>query len=263
MADDIEAILRSAAGTDAARADAWDAFHQSATADEFAAKVKGLSIPDSVKADLWDLKSSTKGQTATTAPNASPGSNAGLGMVAAAKAIPAAAAGAMELATNPAVPQAAAAIGRTAGAIIPTAGELLAGNPAAAIAAAAAASKTSWAGGGAGWGLGKLAQKAAAPLGAGNLGPAAALAKIAPYAQTLGTLGGAQNVLGLAQMADPDRQDIGTLGVGPSVKAGAIPMTPELVKMPVADAVKSLTDAGWPEARAKSYVTQMRKLMSR
>lgn len=194
------------------------------------------------------------------------GSNAALGMAAAAKAVPAAATGAMELATNPAVPKAAAAIGRTAGAIIPTAGELLAGNPAAAIAAAAAAGKTSWAGGGAGWGLGKLAQKAAAPLGAGNLGPAAALEKVAPYARTLATMSGIQGGLDLAQIAEPERKDIGTLGLGgtpPKWMTAKVPDTPTIVSMPVADAVKSLTDAGWPESRAKSYVTQMRKLMAK
>lgn len=102
----------------------------------------------------------------------------------------------------------------------------------------------------------KGAQKAA---GVG----AAAMNATKPYAQTLATLSGAQGALDLAQMADPDRRDIGVLGVGPSVKSGAIPDTPKLVSMAVEDAVKSLTDAGWPEARAKSYVTQMRKLMSR
>jgi hypothetical protein len=59
MADPIDPVaarLAQAPTTDAVRADAWDAFHQTATADEFAARVKGLAIPDAVKADLWDLK---------------------------------------------------------------------------------------------------------------------------------------------------------------------------------------------------------------
>lgn len=256
MADDIEAILRSAAGTDAARADAWDAFHQSATPDEFAAKVKGLSIPDSVKADLWDLKAAAKPQQATPTANAAPGSNTGLGLVSAGRGVPAAAGLAMEAATNPALPRMAATVGRTVGAVAPAVGALVTGNPAEAIALAANAGKSAWAGGKAGYFTGKLAQGAAGPV-------ASALEKAAPYAQTLSTIGVVQGALDLAQMAEPDRRDVGTLGVGPSVKAGAIPMTPELVKMPVADAVKSLTDAGWPESRAKSYVTQMRKLMSR
>lgn len=57
--DPVAALLSQVHAPDAVRADAWDAFHQSATADEFAAKVKPLPIPDAVKADLWDLKQAT------------------------------------------------------------------------------------------------------------------------------------------------------------------------------------------------------------
>lgn len=42
---------------------------------------------------------------------------------------------------------------------------------------------------------------------------ASALEQAAPYAQSLGTLSGAQGVLDLAQMADPHRRDLGFLGV--------------------------------------------------
>lgn len=192
--------------------------------------------------------SETAGASGDAAPQTAPGSNMALGAAAAGRGIPAAATGVMELATNPAVPQMAATAGRVAGAIAPIAKF----GPVGVVGAA----KGAWAGGKAGYFTGKLAQAAAGPV-------AGALEKIAPYAQTLSTLSGAQGVGDLAQMAEPERRDIGTLGVGPSVKTGAIPMTPELVAMPVEDAVKSLTDAGWPEARAKSYVTQMRKLMKR
>src|SRR5437868_5612628 len=56
QADPVADLLRKAPASDAIRAAAWDAFHQSASVDDFAAKVKGLALPDSVKADLWDLK---------------------------------------------------------------------------------------------------------------------------------------------------------------------------------------------------------------
>lgn len=56
QSDPIAARLQLAPMTNAARADVWDAFQQSASADDFAAKVKDLKIPDAVKADLWDLK---------------------------------------------------------------------------------------------------------------------------------------------------------------------------------------------------------------
>lgn len=192
-----------------------------------------------------------KGQEGGPAEKSRPGSNAGLGMAAAGKAIPAAATGAMELATNPAVPQMAATAGRVAGAILPVA-KL---GPVGLLGSA----KGAWAGGKGGWFGGKLAQQAAAPV-------AGALEKVAPYAQTLSTMGGAQGALDLAQMAEPDRTDIGTMGMGPSPAKWTtqpVQAADVLAKMPIADAVKSLTDAGWPEARAKSYVTQMRKLMNR
>lgn len=175
------------------------------------------------------------------------GSIAGLGMSATAKAVPAVvdavAPVAQRFASSSMVPKAAAAIGGIAG--------NMAGHGAPVVSGI-----TSKLGEFAGGLVAKGAQKAA---GAG----AVVLQAAKPYARTLSTLGGIQGWLDLAQMAEPERQDIGTLGIGPTVKAGAIPMTPELVAMPVADAVKSLTDAGWPEARAKSYVTQMRKLMNR
>jgi hypothetical protein len=44
-------------------------------------------------------------------------------------------------------------------------------------------------------------------------GISATLEAIAPYAQTLSTLSGAQGVLDLAQVSEPNRQDIGTIGV--------------------------------------------------
>ncbi len=46
-----------------------------------------------------------------------------------------------------------------------------------------------------------------------------ALEKLAPYAQGLATLGGVQSGLDLAQAADPNRRDIGILGIGKTVPA--------------------------------------------
>lgn len=190
------------------------------------------------------------------AESVTPGSNTALEMAAAAKGIPNAARGAMEAATNPNVPKVAAAIGRATGGVAPIIGGASAGGPVGALAGVGATAKGAWAGGKAGYYTGKIAQGVASPV-------AGALERLAPYAQTLSTLSGAQGVLDMAQMAEPERRDIGVLGVGPSASSGSIPMAPELVQMKPEDAVKSLTDAGWPEARAKSYVMQMRKLLSR
>lgn len=74
-----------------------------------------------------------------------------------------------------------------------------------------------WSAGKGGYWLGRGIQSAAAPIGR-------AAEAIAPYAQTLNTLSGAQGVNDLAQMAEPARQDIGFLGVGPTVNVpGAHP----------------------------------------
>ncbi len=56
VADPIADLLRGAPVPDPVRADAWDAFHQSAHEDEFAQRVQGLPLPDETKAQLWDHK---------------------------------------------------------------------------------------------------------------------------------------------------------------------------------------------------------------
>lgn len=56
QADPVATRLRMAPATDATRADVWDAFHATSSAEDFAAKIKDAKIPDAVKADLWDLK---------------------------------------------------------------------------------------------------------------------------------------------------------------------------------------------------------------
>jgi hypothetical protein len=196
----------------------------------------------------------TKG--ATEGENVALGSNAGLGMAAAGQGVPAAAGAAMEVATNPNTARVAAAAGRVIGGSAPIVGGGIAGGPIGALAGVGAAAKGAWMGGKTGWFTGKLAQQVAPPV-------AAALEKVAPYAQALSTLGGAQGVGDLAQMAEPERRDIGVMGAGaapPQWMTTKPPDAAKLAAMPVETAVKTLTDIGWPEPRAKSYVTQMRKL---
>lgn len=58
MPDQAEILLRRnwPKASDDVRASAWDAFHTSANVDELTNALKGLSLPDDLKADLWDLK---------------------------------------------------------------------------------------------------------------------------------------------------------------------------------------------------------------
>lgn len=116
-------------------------------------------------------------------------------MSGAAEGAPLATRAAEEIATNPAVPRGAASIGRAVGAVEGA----LKGGP-------LAIGPGAWAGGKGGWFSGKVVQSAAGPV-------AKALEAAAPYAQTLSTASGAQGALDLAQMAEPNRQDIGFLGM--------------------------------------------------
>ncbi len=119
-----------------------------------------------------------------------------LPLAAASGAVPVAGRIAEEAATNPAVPRGMAAMGRGIGAVEGA----LKGGP-------LAIGPGAWAGGKGGWFSGKFLQSAAAPVS--NM-----IEKAAPYAQALGTLSGAQGVNDLAQMAEPNRKDIGFLGMG-------------------------------------------------
>jgi hypothetical protein len=57
QADPAEQILRLAQGLDDnSRADAWDAFHNSANEDELAGKLQNMNLPQETKASLWDAK---------------------------------------------------------------------------------------------------------------------------------------------------------------------------------------------------------------
>lgn len=147
--------------------------------------------------DGWSVVPDVR--SAQTSAQTTPTTSSALELAAAGAAVPIAAHAAMEVATSPNAAKAGSAIGQIIGGVD---GALKAGPMGAAGGA--------WTGGKAGWFTGKLAQKLAAPI-------AGVAEKIAPYAQTLSTLSGAQGIADLAQMAEPNRKDIGFLGIGPSV----------------------------------------------
>jgi hypothetical protein len=117
------------------------------------------------------------------------------------QALPSVANVAAEFGTNPNVPKIAANIGRAVGGMT----SLPAGQS-----GFGSIQKGAYAGGKSGWFTGKMLQDLARPA-------STAMEAAAPVATALsGALGGGD----LAQMDDPKRQDIGTLGVGPTdVKA--------------------------------------------
>ncbi len=67
--DPVATLLKRSALSTAQRADMWDAYQQSASPEDFAERVKGMGVPDPVKADLFDLKA---GQTPKTTEQAKP-----------------------------------------------------------------------------------------------------------------------------------------------------------------------------------------------
>lgn len=140
-------------------------------------------------------------------PTPQPGSKAAIIMQAASKSVPMAERVAMEAATNPNVPRVTANVGRVVGGAAPVVGGFAKAGPGGAAIGMAGSAQGAWAGGKTGWFTGKLAQQLMTPI-------AKVMEAVKPYAQALGTLSGAQGVLDLAQMAEPNRTDIGTLGVG-------------------------------------------------
>jgi hypothetical protein len=164
--------------------------------DQYAQK---LHESEAAKLDAAPL---TIVKSETTNPVSDSGS---LAIKAGAAALPVAAKVAAEIATNPAVPRVAATVGRVVGGVAPMiAGGYEYGMPGF-VGGAVGAASGSWSGGKTGWFTGKLAQSAAGPV-------AKALDVLAPYAQAISTVSGAQGVLDLAQMADKTRTDIGSLG---------------------------------------------------
>lgn len=140
-----------------------------------------------------------------------------LQMAAAGQAVPIAANLAARVATSPTLLKTATMIGRMVGGAAPVVAGMASGNPIAAATGVMASGRGAAAGGKAAGLTGRLIQSAAPPV-------ARALDAARPYAQTLGTLSGAQGVNEIAQMMEPNRRDIGVLGVGPSANVpGAHP----------------------------------------
>lgn len=102
-----------------------------------------------------------------------------------------------EFGTNPNVARGAATAGRLVGGLT---------SMPAGLSGFGSVQKGAYAGGKAGYFTGKMLQDIARPV-------STALEKLIPYAQTAATVSGAQGALDLAQMAEPNRQDIGFLGM--------------------------------------------------
>jgi hypothetical protein len=93
-------------------------------------------------------------------------------------------------------------------------------------------------------------QKLAAPV-------ASIIERATPYVQALTTLSGAQGVLDLAQMAEPTRKDIGTLGIGKTVHvAGEHPALLNLAAQKIRDAIKGLMAHGVTRAEAAQLLVK-------
>jgi hypothetical protein len=168
-----------------------------------------------------------------------PGSKAAL-TLATGRAVPALTSAADELATNPNVPKIAAKAGRVIGGLAPIVAGAKEGGPVGAMVGVAMSSKGAWAGGKTGWFTGKLAQSVAAPV-------AKILETTLPYARAISNAAGPQGILDLAQMADPERQDIGFLGAGKSVDVpGAHPPLLNLAAKKVRAAIQAIVSHGVP-----------------
>jgi hypothetical protein len=57
MSDPLETLLRAAPLNDRQRAGLWDTFEASKNADDLAARLQAMELPQDLKAQLWDLKS--------------------------------------------------------------------------------------------------------------------------------------------------------------------------------------------------------------
>lgn len=155
----------------------------------------------------------------------------GAATAAAGAAMPAAANLAAEIGTNPAVPKMVGAATRTATTLGMLGQGIASGNLGEVVGAAPAG----WQAGKGGYFLGKGIQAVARPV-------STALEAAAPFTKTAGIVQGA---LDLAQMAEPNRKDIGTLGVTIGDKKD--PQHPALVNLLLSKAsegVSKLVDKG-------------------
>lgn len=108
-----------------------------------------------------------------------------------------------DMATNPAFPKATATAGRIVGGLAPVIGGGSKYGLGGAAMGLAGSAQGSWAGGKTGYFTGKMLQNMAMPVAKG-------MNAMAPYVGPLTVASGASD---LAQMAEPTRKDIGTLGV--------------------------------------------------
>lgn len=129
------------------------------------------------------------------------GTKGGGTLAIAGQSIPIIADAAAEFGTNPNVPRAAATAGRVIGGVT----SLPAG-----LTGLGDVQKGAWAGSRSGWFTGKMLQDMARPV-------STLLDKVAPVAHAVSQLGAVQGALDLNQMAEPNRRDIGFLGIGSSI----------------------------------------------
>ncbi len=192
---------------------------------------------------------------AESSPAEEPSSKGALVMQGAAKSAPVAANMAMEVATNPNIPKAVGSAARTG----VTLGTMAHGAATGNLAEVLVAPQAGWRAGSGGYRIGQLAQKAAAPI-------AKAASAVAPYAQALSTVSGAQGVGDLAQMVDPERQDIGVLGVGG--KADILNNENAVKRLvnaspSIGDAIANLKQLGMSQAEAVKTVLDIKWLSRR
>lgn len=152
-----------------------------------------------------ELTSSERRRLHALKPFAKPTDVSGAALAGGGGMVPKLATAAAAFATSPTAPKVGSAIGKVVGGIAPAVGGALEAGPVGALAGLAAASKGAWAGGKTGYFTTKLGQAAASPV-------ASALEKLTPFAQSLGTLGGATGVGDLASIAEPNRADTTILG---------------------------------------------------
>lgn len=175
-------------------------------ADDIDATIAKLHEAGATDDEITGILKEKYGSQSHAGPIEPPGTNSGLALTAAGKGLPMAADAVSAFAASPTVAKTAGAIARGGTTLAAIGHGLYTGNMSQVI----SAPFQGWAAGKGGYFLGQGAQGVAAPVGR-------IMAKAAPYAQALSTLGGAQGVGDLAQMAEPNRKDIGFLGVGPSV----------------------------------------------
>lgn len=154
------------------------------------------------------------------------------------------------VATSPTLPRTAASVGRIIGGVAPAIGGAYEAGPVGALAGLAAAAKGAWAGGKTGWFTGKLLQNMAAPIASG-------LDTIAPALGKASSAAGVVGIGDLAQMADPDRKDIGFLGIG-----GSATPDPSIGQRHRDKAIAEEQSKQEAWDRAKSYMSQLRQRLA-